>query len=162
MGLETGDFIEDLDPNWPLGTDPKNEGDDHIRLIKETIQGSFPGTSGAWTTDQSAQFGELLTLLGTTLQAGLQVRNDEGGLFTGVDDTGQGVVNLTDAAGALLFDVLKILLADGSVEIQQALRQEGAGAFWYNAGLTQLSGKVTFNAVEPVAPEPGDVWLTPA
>ena len=46
MGLETGDFIEDLDPNWPLGTDPKSQGDDHIRLIKKTIQGSFPNTSG--------------------------------------------------------------------------------------------------------------------
>ena len=38
MGLETGDTIADLNPNWPLGTDPKSQGDDHLRLIKEVMQ----------------------------------------------------------------------------------------------------------------------------
>ena len=49
MGLETGTEIQDLNPNWPLGTDDVSQGDDHIRLVKSCIQGSFPGTTAPWT-----------------------------------------------------------------------------------------------------------------
>ena len=38
MGLETGTLVEDLNPAWPLGTDPKEQGDDHIRLVKSVLQ----------------------------------------------------------------------------------------------------------------------------
>ena len=38
MGLETGNTINDLNENWPLGTDPKSQGDDHIRLIKSVLK----------------------------------------------------------------------------------------------------------------------------
>lgn len=41
MGLESGTSISDLNPNWPLGTDPKSQGDDHIRLIKQVLQDSL-------------------------------------------------------------------------------------------------------------------------
>ena len=43
MGLETGDFIADLVKTNPLGTDPKSQGDDHIRLVKRCVQQSLPG-----------------------------------------------------------------------------------------------------------------------
>jgi hypothetical protein len=45
MGLETGDYISDLVDTNPLGTDPKNQGDD--RLIKKCVQQSFPLVDGA-------------------------------------------------------------------------------------------------------------------
>ena len=38
MGLETGDKISDLNPAWPLGSDPKSQGDDHLRLLKAVFQ----------------------------------------------------------------------------------------------------------------------------
>ena len=38
MGLETGSVIADLNENWPLGNDPKSQGDDHIRLIKSILK----------------------------------------------------------------------------------------------------------------------------
>lgn len=47
MGLETGEFITDLVVTNPLGTDPKAQGDDHIRLVKKTTQQSFPAIGGA-------------------------------------------------------------------------------------------------------------------
>lgn len=57
MPLETGDFIEDLVQSNPTGLDGINEGDDHIRLLKKTIQGSFPGGAGAWNfPSQQAAF----------------------------------------------------------------------------------------------------------
>jgi len=38
MGLETGTTIAELNPLWPLGSDPKSQGDDHLRLIKSVVQ----------------------------------------------------------------------------------------------------------------------------
>ena len=42
MPVETGDFITDLNPNWPTGTDLVSAGDDHDRLTKKFTQQSFP------------------------------------------------------------------------------------------------------------------------
>lgn len=43
MGLETVDFIEDFIATNPVGgTDPKSEGDDHIRNIKKGILANLP------------------------------------------------------------------------------------------------------------------------
>ncbi len=46
MGLESGDFITDLVDTNPTTNDPKSEGDDHLRLIKRTVQQSFPLVDG--------------------------------------------------------------------------------------------------------------------
>jgi len=37
MGLETATIFPDLNPAWPLGTDQKQFGDDHLRMIKTVI-----------------------------------------------------------------------------------------------------------------------------
>ena len=42
MGLETANNIGELNPAWPLGSDPKAEGNDHIQLIKSVLQASWP------------------------------------------------------------------------------------------------------------------------
>ena len=47
MGLEAGDFIDDLNSSWPLGTDLRRYGANHLRLIKLTIKASFPNINGA-------------------------------------------------------------------------------------------------------------------
>lgn len=47
MALETGDYINDLVVTNPPGTDPKSQGDDHLRLIKDTLQNSLGGFAGA-------------------------------------------------------------------------------------------------------------------
>ena len=38
MGLESATKISELNANWPLGSDPKSQGDDHLRLIKSVLQ----------------------------------------------------------------------------------------------------------------------------
>lgn len=53
MGLETGTYINSLNSAWPLGTDAKSAGDDHLRLIKSTIKATFPNLTGAVTADQA-------------------------------------------------------------------------------------------------------------
>lgn len=48
MGLETGSFVSDLVTTNPPSSDPRAQGDDHLRLIKVALQGSFPTSSKAW------------------------------------------------------------------------------------------------------------------
>lgn len=48
MGLEAASFIANLNANWPEGaTDPKSQGDDHIKMIKAVLQATFPGRYSA-------------------------------------------------------------------------------------------------------------------
>ena len=49
MGLEAGQFISDLVISWPLPTDRRREGDDHLRLLKTTIKNTFPNINAAVT-----------------------------------------------------------------------------------------------------------------
>lgn len=43
MSLESGNFIKDLVSSNPDGADPKSQGDDHLRLIKNVLKQQFPG-----------------------------------------------------------------------------------------------------------------------
>jgi hypothetical protein len=63
MSLETGTYISDLVDTNPTGTDPKSEGDNHVRLLKSTIQNTFPNLDGAMTSAQA----ELNILDGATV-----------------------------------------------------------------------------------------------
>ncbi len=60
MGLETAAFISSLDTTNPVATDKRKQGDDHLRLIKTAIKGSFPNSDRAWylpvQTAKSANF----------------------------------------------------------------------------------------------------------
>lgn len=46
MTLEAGTYISDLNASNPSATDPKSQGDDHIRLVKSTIHNTFPNITG--------------------------------------------------------------------------------------------------------------------
>lgn len=63
MGLETGTYISDLVATNPTSTDPKSQGDDHIRLLKSTVKATFPNVTGAVTGTQA----ELNILDGATV-----------------------------------------------------------------------------------------------
>jgi hypothetical protein len=47
VGLETGTYISDLVVTNPTGSDGKDKGDDHLRLLKSTIKATFPNVNGA-------------------------------------------------------------------------------------------------------------------
>jgi len=42
MGLESADYINELVATNPGGTDPKSQGDDHLRTVKRAVIQSFP------------------------------------------------------------------------------------------------------------------------
>ena len=42
MPLEVATKPAELNPAWPLGTDPRSQGDDHIRMLKQVMLNMFP------------------------------------------------------------------------------------------------------------------------
>ena len=47
MGLETANYINDLTVSNPTASDPKSQGDDHIRMLKTVLKECFSGFTGA-------------------------------------------------------------------------------------------------------------------
>lgn len=77
MALETGTYISDLVASNPTGTDPKSQGDDHLRLLKATIKATFPNIAGAVT----ASHGDVNGILGLSgFTTGNYVRKSAGAL----------------------------------------------------------------------------------
>lgn len=104
MALETGTYISDLVTTNPVGgTDPKSQGDDHIRLIKSTLQTTFPNVSGAMTSTHT----ELNNLDGYTGNtADLNVLAGTAAL--GVSPTEVGYLNGVTSAIQTQLDTLAI------------------------------------------------------
>lgn len=63
MALETDTYTSDLVSTNPTSSDPKSQGDDHIRLIKSTVKATLPNLTGAMTSSHT----ELNILDGATL-----------------------------------------------------------------------------------------------
>lgn len=54
MGLESGSFISALVSSNPVGaSDPKSQGDDHLRFIKAKLLETFPNITGAVTASHT-------------------------------------------------------------------------------------------------------------
>lgn len=47
MSVEVVTYINTLDATFPAATDPRSEGDDHIRNIKFALKVTFPNVAGA-------------------------------------------------------------------------------------------------------------------
>ena len=82
MGLEAATYIDDLVATNPTSTDPKNQGDDHLRLLKATIKASFPNITGAMTASHT----ELNYVVGVT--SAIQTQIDAKGAIAGQVWTG--------------------------------------------------------------------------
>jgi hypothetical protein len=61
MGLESATEIQQLVPANPLATDPLNQGDDHVRMIKTCLQTSLPGMTAPWTTTSEIKAADATT-----------------------------------------------------------------------------------------------------
>lgn len=49
MALESATYISDLVSSNPTAADQRKQGDDHIRLIKSTLDNTFPNITGPVT-----------------------------------------------------------------------------------------------------------------
>ena len=59
MALETGNRIEDLVTTNPVTGDDVSQGEDHLRLIKACVQGSFPSLGSTAVSVTAAQINDV-------------------------------------------------------------------------------------------------------
>lgn len=52
MPLESATYIHQLEPAYPASTDQLAQADEHLRLIKATLQATFPNINGPVTTTE--------------------------------------------------------------------------------------------------------------
>lgn len=85
MPVEVATYINQLDPLSPAGTDPKSQGDDHLRTIKSAVKQTFPNAAGA----VNASHVELNHLVGVASAVQPQIdlkASKTGDSYTGIHD----------------------------------------------------------------------------
>jgi hypothetical protein len=113
MPLETGSFINDLTPSNPPGSDPAGQGDDHIRLIKATVQGTLPNMgavfgqvrrqdvavsiSSTWNTNHFVCSASATATVVLTLPPAASITT---GFFVDITTIGTGTVSLLPSGAA--------------------------------------------------------------
>jgi hypothetical protein len=120
MALESGTYIDDLVETNPLSTDPKSQGDDHIRLIKKCILNSFPNVAGAMTLTEAQlndaaqkaatatvsalwNFTVAPTISGASIATKTVTHNYQNGNYTCVlSDAGGSIIKQSGGAGETL------------------------------------------------------------
>jgi hypothetical protein len=92
MGLESATFISGLVATNPVGaTDPKAQGDDHIRLVKSVLQSTFPNANAA-INPTPTEFNRLVGVTGAVEDMRGMPFNVQGGSYTvAASDSGQAV-----------------------------------------------------------------------
>lgn len=134
MGLETGTYIDSLNASNPVGaTDPKSQGDDHIRLIKSTIKATFPNLDAAMTATED----DLNILAGAiaanrvTIPVGdsLRVQDAAGTDFIDISHDGTDAnIALTNAADLNITGGALVKIWDASGADNIALSHDGTDA----------------------------------
>jgi microcystin-dependent protein len=92
MSIEAAIFIADLQALNPPSTDPRSQGDDHLRLIKQVLQNSFPTLSSPSYTPAVAFFSTSGTIAKTL---------------------GDGINLITTASGPITLTLPTLVAADG-------------------------------------------------
>ena len=158
MGLETGDKISDLNPGWPLGSDPKSQGDDHLRLLKVVFQndvvsraegGIFEGN----LTVQNAAPHLRLHHTGTNALFELSGETTAGSVFYNVDRNAvftDTAVHRFRVAGVTAAEITREGTALGST-VTVATREKGDARWTQSFAMELLLSDLVANATLTVA-----------
>lgn len=119
MGLEVATNFNELNPLFPLATDARSEGDDHLRMLKVCAQTVFPGLAGRFGRVQAkaAAYNLAATDNQTTLNctAGLTISG------LAVATAGNGFAFWIYAnGGAVVFDPSGAELVNGAASVTVA------------------------------------------
>ncbi len=156
MGLETGDTISDLNPSWPLGSDPKSQGDDHLRLLKAVFVNDVISRElgGIFLADIGVETAGLATLnIGSGAGFNAQLRFHEEGEEKGRLMIGAGNEDLELRAffGGVNQNRIRLSTNDSVGGIRFLV--DGSGA---DAARIDVAGTVAVNNVTVITREKGD------
>ena len=173
MALESGNYINDLVITNPTSSDPKSQGDDHLRLVKTILKETLNGFTGAilvTATDTGTATGHVLApstaLVGYTPMLCLLYRaniTNTGALTVNV--SGLGVRSIKTMAGAdptagdivagypmlLMYDGTNFVTLGGSEFLSKTGTQKLTGNFTVDGnelitGTLDVTGLTTLNA----------------
>lgn len=140
MGLEVATYISQLNPANPLANDFIREADDHMRLIKQTLQNTFPNIA-TFTTVTEAELNLLSGATGFPSPGGLDtyVQFNNSGVFGGSSNLTFDGTSLT-AAEAIVTGTVTLGFVDTSSN--GIVRASNTGASFISGGDTQNTGAV--------------------
>ena len=101
MPVENASYVADLNPAWPLDSDPAREGAEQIRVVKTATQQSFPNIDGA------------VTVTDTELNA---LPGDVAALVSDLSDTDSNVATLQSEMNVVEADVVILQIEMNAVE----------------------------------------------
>ena len=161
MPLETGSFIPELDENNPLGADNVSLGDDHIRLLKRCVTGSFAAFVGNAGTPKSVSLTEdqinalpvdISTNAGNIgTNTGDIATINAGAAFKAINETITGLWTFSDLASVIGGVVASNLLDKSAAEtITGAWRHDTDLTFANNVGVLgrNVADDTSFNLVK--------------
>lgn len=151
MGLESGSFISALVSTNPVGaTDPKSQGDDHIRFIKAKLLETFPNVTGAVTASHT----ELNLLTGST--SGLATLSVS---FAAVVASLSAITTLVSQMGTLSSSVTSSDIT-GSIR-KPVLQTTGVSAGTYTAAtvVVDTKGRITAATAGTIPVQDIKAWV---
>ena len=134
MALETATYISGLVTSNPLPSDPKSQGDDHLRLLKSTLRNTFPNISGAvsathtelnYVAGVTSGIQSQLNAITTQLAAGISIDKVSAATASSTIGNGANQINwnwtLTGATGGG-FNVSETSASTGGAGYQDLVR----------------------------------------
>lgn len=117
MGLESATFINGLTAAWPISSDPKSQGDDHLRLVKGALQATFP------TATQALYFPKTINIGTQTLTDSFQ--NSLIYVSTAPGDVTITLPTLPTSRNGWMCDIIKVTTDANTIRVIQS----GGGIF---------------------------------
>lgn len=160
MTVESATYIDTLDANYPASGDQRNEGDNHIRLVKAAIKATFPNLTGPVTATQTElNQADNVTLLSTTT-SGQWVRMAKttiSGAPSAVDFiNGTGGVTISTGYDAFKFEFANITQASGNAKLRLDFSID-SGSNWAQGS---ANGEVLrLDTTTPTAAAPSTAYL---
>lgn len=154
MGLESATYVDDLITSNPNATDSRGQGDDHLRLIKTALKGTFPNASKKFYFPQ-----------GTSLQTSTVTVTaaDDNKLIPVSCEAAARTVNLPQVSTLWDGFTVRIVKADHS---NNALTVDGYSSETINGDLTatlwQRYQMITLQYVEALSAWIGTTQMIPA
>lgn len=159
MSIESATYISQLNSSLPASSDPRSEGDDHLKLIKAVLKATFPNISGAVTTSHTAlnaAFG-----VSTSGQWSLMRTVTVSGSPSAVDFVdGSGGVEISSNYDAYLLEFTDIKCTSGAGTLRLQISENAGVTFPANATGCGWESDYISGGVSTLSRGAGQAFLT--